>query len=104
MTDLSDIAKQNDLIIRLLGRIAFKPEDVRKIVAAKKQNPLKYIEGYNALDGKTSVGQVASIIGVTAGTISPILQAWEEEGIIYKVSKDQQRGVFYKKLFEIEVK
>jgi hypothetical protein len=104
MTDLLDIARQNDLIIRLLGRIAFKPEDIRRIVTAKKQNPLKYIEGYNALDGKTGVSQVAAIVGVKAGTISPILQAWEEEGIIYKVSKDQQKGVFYKRLFELEVK
>jgi len=97
--ELKKIIKQNEVIISLLGRIAFTPDKVRDIVTHKKQNPQNYINGYNACDGKHSVSDIAKIIGVTPGTISPILAGWEEIGIIYEVEKP--KGKFYKKLFPI---
>lgn len=97
--ELKKIIKQNEVIISLLGRIAFTPKKVRDIVTYKKQNPQNYIKGYNACDGKHSVSDIAKIVGVTPGTISPILAEWEEIGIIYEVEKP--RGKFYKKLFPI---
>jgi DNA-binding MarR family transcriptional regulator len=97
--DIKKLIKQNEIIISLLGRLVFKPEDVRKIVAAKKQNPQKYIEGYNACDGNHSLSDIAKIVGVTPGTLSPILAEWEELGIIYEV--ERRGGKFYKKLFPI---
>ena len=97
--ELKKIIKQNEVIISLLGRIAFTPDKVRDIVTRKKQNPQNYINGYNACDGKHSVSDIARIIGVTPGTISPILAEWEEIGIIYEVEKP--KGKFYKKLFPI---
>jgi len=97
--ELKKIIKQNEVIISLLGRIAFTPDKVRDIVTRKKQNPQNYINGYNACDGKHSVSDIAKIIGVTPGTISPILAEWEEIGIIYEVEKP--KGKFYKKLFPI---
>jgi DNA-binding MarR family transcriptional regulator len=95
------IARQNEVIISLLGRIAFTSKQVREIVTSKKREDLKqkYITGYNALDGKRSVSEIASIIGVTQGTISPILFQWEELGIIYEI--ERTGGKFYKKLFPI---
>jgi len=97
--ELKKIIKQNEVIISLLGRIAFTPDKVRDIVTYKKQNPQNYIKGYNACDGKHSVSDIAKIVGVTPGTISPILAEWEEMGIIYEVEKP--KGKFYKKLFPI---
>jgi len=97
--DSKKIVKQNEIIISLLGRIAFTPDKVREIVTTKKQNPENYIRGYNACDGKHTLSEIATVIGVTPGTLSPILSEWEEIGIIYEVEKT--KGKFYKKIFPI---
>jgi Fic family protein len=93
------LIKQNEIIISLLGRIAFKPEDIKEIVTTKKRNPQKYIDGYNACDGEHSVAEIAKIVGVKPGTLSPILKEWERIGIVYEVKNNG--GKFYKKLFTI---
>ena len=72
---------------------------IRKIVTERKRNPDDYIKGYNACDGKHSLSEIAKISNVTPGTISPILTAWEEEGIIYEV--ERKGGKFYKKMLSI---
>ena len=97
--DWKDIVKQNEIIISLLGRLAFNQDKIRDIVTKRKQTPEKYIEGYNACDGNRNVNELAVIVGVTQGTLSPILQEWEELGIIYQ--SDKPKGRFYKKLFPI---
>jgi DNA-binding MarR family transcriptional regulator len=91
--------KQNEVIISLFGRLAFKPEDIRKIVTSKKQNPDNYVNGYNACTREKTLSDIATIIGVTPGTLSPILSEWEELGIIYAVEKP--KGRFYRKIFPI---
>jgi len=96
---LKKIIKQNEVIISLIGRIAFTPDKVREIVTIRKQNPENYIKGYNACDGKHTLSEIATIIGVTPGTLSPILSEWEDIGIIYEAEKP--KGKFYKKLFPI---
>ena len=79
------IKKQNDIIIKLLGRMAFTKEQIQEIVTHKKRNPENYVKGYNAYDDEKGVKEIAKIIGVKAGKLSPILQDWEEQGIVYKV-------------------
>ena len=93
------LIRQNEIIISLLGRMAFTPDKVREIVTTKKQRPENYIKGHNACDGKHTLSEITTIIGVTPGTLSPILSEWEEIGIIYEVEKP--KGKFYKKLFPI---
>jgi len=97
--DIKRLVKQNDAIITLLGRMAFKPQDIKEIVIRKKQNPNRYIQGYNACDGEHTVTQIATVVGVKKPTIVPILQEWEELGIIREIEKPE--GKFYKKLFPI---
>jgi DNA-binding MarR family transcriptional regulator len=97
--DTKRLIEQNDTIITLLGRMAFKEDYLRKIVTKKKQNPERYIQGYNACDGEHTVSQIARIVNVTPGTLTPILQEWEELGIIREIEKSG--GTFYKKLFPI---
>lgn len=99
--DFKKIIRQNEIIISLLGRLAFTPEHVRQVVISKKRENLKqkYIDGYNALNGERSLSEIASVIGVAPPTLSPILKEWEELGIIYEVEK--RGGKFYKKLFPI---
>jgi len=93
------LEKQNEVIISLLGRIAFTPEKVHDIVVKKKQNPQGYIAAFDACDGNHNVNELAVIAGVDQSTLSPILQEWEELGIIYESYKP--KGRFYKKLFPI---
>jgi DNA-binding MarR family transcriptional regulator len=93
------LEKQNEIIISLLGRIAFTPEKIRDIVVKKKQNPQGYIDAYNACDGNHNVNELATIAGVDQSTLSPILREWEELGIIYEA--DKPKGKFYKRLFPI---
>lgn len=79
--------------------MAFKEDDLRKIVTKKKQNPDNYVKGYNACDAEHTVTQIAQIIDVKPGTLTPILQEWEDLGIIREIEKPG--GRFYKKLFPI---
>ena len=96
----SRVEKQNEVIISMLGRIAFKPETIRDLVTKnKKTDPEKYLAGYNACDGDRNVNQIAEVIGVKHNTLSPILQEWEELGIIYEIQKGN--GRYYKRLFPI---
>jgi Fic family protein len=97
--DLKKIAKQNEVIISLLGRLAFKQEEVKKIVIYKKRNPEKYVNGYNACDGKHSVSEIVRTVGVSTPTISVILAEWEDVGIIREIEKSG--GKFYKNLYQI---
>lgn len=96
------LEKQNEVIISLLGRIAFTPEKIRDIVTRKKHNPEKYIEGYNACDGNHQVTELAKIVGVKQPTLTPILQEWKDAGIVFEVEKPN--GKFYKKLYFLGVK
>jgi len=96
---MKEVIKQNEIIISLVGRMAFKKNEIREIVTKKKQNPDRYIEGYNACNGNRTVTELANIVGVRRPTLSPILQEWEESGIIFEV--ERPRGKFYKKLFPI---
>ena len=95
------LQKQNEMMISLLGRLAFEPKQIREIVESNKKESLrqKYVNGYNALDGFRTLSEIASIIGVTEGTLSPILVQWAEKGIIYEVEKSG--GKFYKNLYPI---
>jgi DNA-binding MarR family transcriptional regulator len=97
------LEKQNEVIISLLGRIAFTSEKIHDIVVKKvvkkKQNPQGYIAAYNACDGNHNVNELAIIASVDQSTLSPILQEWEDLGIIYESYKP--KGRFYKKLFPI---
>jgi len=93
------LEKQNEVIISLLGRMAFTPEKIHDTVVKKKQNPQGYIAAYNACDGTHNVNELAAIAGVDQSTLSPILLEWEELGIIYESYKP--KGKFYKRLFPI---
>lgn len=96
---LKKIEKQNEVIISLLGRMAFTPEKIHDIIVKKKQNPQGYVNAYNACDGNHNVNELATLAGVDQSTLSPILGDWEELGIIYEVEKP--KGKFYKKLYPI---
>ncbi len=96
------IIEQNSEIIALLGKMAFTKEEVLRIVVSGKQKAKQegYVKGYNACDGKHSVSEIAEIIRVKDSTLSPILQSWEEAGIVYSFTSSRV-GKFYKKIFPV---
>ena len=86
-------------VITLLGRIAFKPEQIRDIVRKGKRNPIAYINVYNACDGNHTVTQLAKIAGVSQPAMTTVLKQWVQQVIIYDVQRPG--GKFYKKLYPI---
>jgi len=97
--DLNRIIQQNEVIITLLGRVAFEEEEIRQIVKRKKKNPEKYVEAYNACDGEHTVSQLAEIAKVSQPNMTNVLKLWKESCIIYEV--ERPKGKFYRKLFAI---
>lgn len=95
------LVRQNEVVISLLGRIAFTEDQVRELIIKNKRHNLRdnYILGYNSCDGTNTVSQLADIIGITNQTLSPIIHEWEELGIIYEVQKTG--GKYYRKIFPV---
>lgn len=91
----------NEVVITLLGRIAFPPDILVSIISKKKQNPVAYVRGYNLCDGKHTLTQISQEMDVSIGTLSPIINNWKEIGIVYEVKKDGQK--FFKRLYKLEV-
>lgn len=96
---LERLIRQNEVIITLLGRVAFKDEEIRGIVKRQKKNPKKYVEAYNVCDGEHTVSQLAKVAGVSQPNMTNVLKSWEESCIIYEV--DRPKGKFYRGLFAI---
>ena len=71
--ELKKIIKQNEVVISLLGRLAFNQDQIRDIVISRKQNPQNYINGYNACDGNKTTTEIATIVGVTRQTLGQFL-------------------------------
>lgn len=86
--NITTLSEQNEVIISLLGRLAYPEEELKKIVTKKKQNPNAYIKAYNACDGSKGVTEIAKIAGVAQPTMTPILQYWKKLGIVYQVGKN----------------
>jgi DNA-binding MarR family transcriptional regulator len=97
--ELGKLVSQNEIVITLLGRIAFTEDQVRTVVTRRKQNPERYVDGYNACDGRHTLTEIAKVIAVTPQTLSPILKEWEDLGIVYEVRRP--KGRFYRKLFPL---
>jgi hypothetical protein len=68
-------------------------------VTRKKRNPEKCPDGYNACDGNHAVAHIVAIVSVKEPTIVPIVQQWEELGIIFDIEKPGGRS--YRKIFPI---
>ncbi|MGA3373230.1 MAG: hypothetical protein ABSC48_15860 [Terracidiphilus sp.] len=96
---LANIGQQNEIIISLLARLAWTPEQIGAIITSGKRNPDGYVIAYNALDGSKTGTQLATIAGVTQQAMSGTLQAWLDEGIILNVAGDAMPK--YKRLMRV---
>lgn len=90
----------SEAMVTLMGRFVFPPDQLAKIVMKGKRTPAQYIKAYNLCDGNHGVTKIAKEIGVSQGTLSPILAEWKDIGIVYEVTKPG--GTFYKRLYKLE--
>jgi len=93
------IQQQNEAIISLLARLVWTPEKIASIVTGGKRNPGAYLTVYNALDGSRTGRQLAAMAGVAQPTMSVMLQAWLDDGIVLNVGTDSAPK--YKRLMRI---
>jgi hypothetical protein len=99
---LVSIRSQNEIIISLLARLVWRPEELTALVMAnKKKDPEAYVSVYNALDGTGSKTgkQLGEIVGVSQQAISSVLQTWLEDGIVSNVGTATQPK--YKRLMRL---
>lgn len=98
----ASIRSQNEIIISLLARLVWKPEELTALVIAnKKKDPDAYVTVYNALDGTGSKTgkQLGEIAGVSQQAISSVLQTWMEEGMVSNAGTATQPK--YKRLMRL---
>ena len=93
------LLKNIEIIISLLGRIAFKPETLRNLITEGRRDPEKFINAYNACNGSTTITEIARTTGFRRQNLSPVLNEWAELGILHEV--ENANRLFYKKLFPV---
>lgn len=80
-----EIMGAEEVIVRLIGKVAFSEEEVRKIVEYGRQKKMEWIKAYNLCDGENNQTEIAKRAKVNEGDLSGALKEWENKGIIYKV-------------------
>lgn len=98
---LSKIEKQNDVIISLLGRIAFKEEELKEIIMSNSKKPELLVKVYNFCDGKTGITKIAKKVHISQPSVTNAISRWEEVGIVFRNSTSSGQ-VFPKGLYKIK--
>jgi DNA-binding MarR family transcriptional regulator len=98
--ETEEVTRWKELIISLLGRIAFKNDELKNMVTKGSKKPEKMMRAYNLCDGTTSVTEIARRAGVAQPSLTIAVDKWERSGIIFKKKKGQE--VLPLRLFEIQ--
>lgn len=98
--DISRIEKQNEIIISLLGRIAFPEDELKKMITIKSKKPEVLLKAYNLCDGKTGLTEISKKLSVSQPALTVAINKWEEMGIVIKhVTK---KSVFPQRIYKIK--
>jgi len=98
------ILEPQELMIKLLGQIAFPPEKVREIVAGTRQKKVPWLKAYNLCDGEHSQqGDIAKEAGIHKGLFSVAVREWEQIGIVFQV-KNKAGKTCYKAITYLKEK
>lgn len=95
-----NLRRQNDLIISLLGRLAFPNDTLKKLVQKGGKKPDEMLLAYNLCDGATSITSIARKANVSQPAVTTAVNRWEELGIILK--RVEGNEVFPRRLYAIE--
>lgn len=86
--ELKAINKQNQVIISLLGRLAFTEEKIRSILTKNSKRPEQMIKAYNLCDGNLSINQITKKLnGITNVALNSATLRWEENGILINLGE-----------------
>jgi len=99
-----EIQDAQEVMIRLLARIAFPPEKIREIVAGSrtKRKKVSWLKAYNLCDGEhPQQKDIAKEAGVHQGDFSDALRDWENLGIIFYV-KNKKEEICPKGILKLE--
>lgn len=76
-------------ILATLGRTAFPPAVLRKIVAPTKGSA-KQILAYNLCDGETPQADIGKRAKLDRGNLSRTIAKWVEAGIVIRIGADDR--------------
>jgi|SRR5208282_2483706 len=96
---IEEIIKQNELIISLLGRIAFKNDELKALVVKGSKKPKQILSAYNLCDGQRTITAIANTVDIAQPSLTEAVKKWEELGIIMKKTKGNE--VLPLRLFEV---
>lgn len=85
MTATEDLLKG---ILAAVGRTAFHPEALYKIVAPTSGSN-KQVLAYNLCDGQTSQAEICKRAKLDAGSLSRSIAKWIEAGIVIRIGDDK---------------
>jgi DNA-binding MarR family transcriptional regulator len=100
MEDEANIRRQNDLIISLLGRLAYTNDRLKGLVQKGGKKPQEMLSVYNLCDGGTAISEIAKKANVSQPSVTDAVNRWEGIGIIFKRVDGQK--VLPRRLFIIE--
>ena len=97
-----DFTKQmlNEILVKLFNAVLFSEEDFLKKnindkITLKSVHVLEAIKKAEGKDNNVSMSQIASVLGITAGTLTTMIKKLEDKGYIVKrQSKDDKRKTF----------
>ncbi len=75
-------------ILMTVGRSAFSPEDIYRVVTPHGGSEKKLI-AYNLCDGKTSQATICTKAKITKSQLSESITSWVSAGIVVRVGGDQ---------------
>ena len=97
-----DFTKQmlNEILVKLFNAVLFSEEDflkknINEKITLKSVHVLEAIKKAEGKDNNVSMSQIASLLGITAGTLTTMIKKLEDKGYIVKRhSKDDKRKTF----------
>src|SRR2546427_6426307 len=100
MTGHEQTSHTTDLIISLLGRIAFKNDDLKRIVQRGSKKPNEILQAYNSCDGKTTITEISRKAHIAQPSLTIGIAKWERQRILLK--KKSGNEVIPLGLFRVE--
>lgn len=89
-TMLEKISKQNQnqIMISLLGRLAFPEDKLREIITKNSKKPEYMIKAYNRCTGDATTNEIAKeLTGITNVALNIVTIKWEEKGILINLGE-----------------
>jgi len=97
--ETDEIVRQNELIISLLGRIAFENDELKALIVKGSKKPAQILKAYNLCDGHTTITKIASRVGIAQPSLTVAIEKWAKLGIIFRRKSGAE--VLPLRLFEV---